>query len=65
MNRPLLLPPSGLGDSILNLNSLGPMAAKTKEKILVVDDDKNVRKLICQILILEDYEVAEASDGIE
>lgn len=34
-------------------------------KVLVVDDKKNDRRLLCKLLTSNDYEVAEASNGIE
>jgi len=38
---------------------------KTKAKILVVDDDKSIRRTLIDILQFERYEVDEASDGVE
>ncbi|MDA9773987.1 sigma-54 dependent transcriptional regulator [Saprospiraceae bacterium] len=38
---------------------------KTKAKILVVDDDKSIRRTLIDILQFERYEVAEAGDGVE
>lgn len=35
------------------------------EKILIVDDEERIRCMIKEYIILEDYEVDEASDGIE
>ena len=34
-------------------------------KILVIDDDNDVRRLICKMLQAEGYEILEASNGIE
>jgi DNA-binding NtrC family response regulator len=34
-------------------------------KILVVDDDRSIRKTLCEILQFEKYTVEEASDGLE
>jgi DNA-binding response OmpR family regulator len=33
--------------------------------ILLVDDDPQVRELVCQMLCLEGHEVAQASNGVE
>lgn len=38
---------------------------KTKAKILVVDDDKSIRRTLTDILQFEHYEVEEAGDGVE
>ncbi len=62
---PLLLPATRGEVSILEHNPSFPMAKDNSKKILVVDDDKNIRTLISQILILEGYQVAEAEDGVE
>lgn len=37
----------------------------TKNKILVVDDESRMRKLVRDFLVKEDYEVIEAADGEE
>ena len=37
----------------------------SKENILVVDDESEIREIIVQILINEDYNVDEACDGEE
>jgi len=34
-------------------------------KILVVDDEQNIRTILCDTLIKEQYEVFEASSGLE
>ncbi len=36
-----------------------------KKKILVIEDDTDVRENICEILLEENYEVLEAKNGIE
>lgn len=36
-----------------------------KLKILVVDDESRMRKLVCDFLVRQDYEVLEAGDGEE
>jgi len=36
-----------------------------KQSILVVDDDDDVRKMLCFVLAAEGYEAVEAHDGIE
>jgi|SRR5450830_89682 len=38
---------------------------KTKEKILIVDDDQNLRKTLADILMVKGYETAVAADGAE
>lgn len=38
---------------------------KVKAKILVVDDDSSIRRTLTDILQFEQYEVDEASDGVE
>lgn len=38
---------------------------KVKAKILVVDDDSSIRRTLTDILEFEQYEVEEASDGVE
>lgn len=37
--------------------------AKTKLKILVVDDDENIREVLSDLLLLEGYEILLAEDG--
>lgn len=37
----------------------------TKRKILVVDDDYEIRRAISMLLAREDYQIVEAKDGIE
>jgi len=62
---PLFLPVVGRGANIRGYYSTDPMAKKTAQKILVVDDDNNVRKLISQVLILEGFDITEAENGVE
>ena len=38
---------------------------KTKERILIVDDDQNLRKTLADILRVKGYETAVAADGAE
>ncbi|MGB1241566.1 MAG: response regulator, partial [Chitinophagales bacterium] len=40
------------------------MASK-KAKILLIDDDRSIRRTLKEILEYEDYKVDEAKDGIE
>ncbi|PKM83232.1 MAG: DNA-binding response regulator [Firmicutes bacterium HGW-Firmicutes-14] len=37
----------------------------SKVKVLLVDDEERIREMIKEYLSLEDYEVSEASDGLE
>ncbi len=39
--------------------------ASTKAKILLIDDDRSIRRTLKEILEYEDYKVEEAKDGIE
>lgn len=39
--------------------------ASTKAKILLIDDDRSIRRTLREILEYEDYKVEEAKDGIE
>ena len=36
-----------------------------RKQILVVDDEQGIRDIIKEYLILEDFEVLEAVDGVE
>ena len=37
----------------------------TEQKILIVDDDEKIRKMIHDTLQVENYEVIEAGDGVD
>lgn len=37
----------------------------TVKKILVVDDERELRDIICEILVFEGFEVRGAADGVE
>lgn len=41
------------------------MSAKTKTRILIVEDDVSVRLTICKLLADQNYEVSTASDGFD
>jgi len=48
-----------------NWNSNYSKAMPTSTKILVVDDEKPIRELICEALSMFEFETCEASDGID
>ena len=42
-----------------------PEPSRTRETILVVEDTDEVRRMICQILLYDGYDVLEAANGVE
>ena len=42
-----------------------PEPSRTRETILVVEDTDEVRRMICQILLHDGYDVLEAANGVE
>ncbi len=44
---------------------LGRMAKNTETKVLVVDDSAFFRKVVCNLLRIQQYQVSEANNGVE
>jgi DNA-binding response OmpR family regulator len=34
-------------------------------RVLIVDDDESIRRMVCKLLVREDFDVDEARDGLE